>query len=179
MSAEAILPRFPPMAQVEEEFAELIRFLERYGAPQRILETGVFAGGTLARFAWYFPEATVVGIDPNPQTERAPERTTIVTGSSHDEAVREKALELLGGPPDFVHVDGDHSFEGVLLDALWCAELDVPVVAFHDVATIGHPEIQVFRAWDLIAAADPDGTFEIRHDGGGYDYGFGVWVRRP
>lgn len=171
--------RFPAMAQVEEEFRELLMFLDRYGAPDRILETGVFTGGTLARFAAAFPEATVVGIDPSPQTERAPYGTMIVTGSSHDEEVRSKALELLGGPPDFVHVDGDHSLEGVLRDALWCVELDVPVVAFHDIATIGHPEIEVFRAWDLIAAADPDGAFEIRRDGGGYDYGFGVWVRRP
>ena len=173
----------PSMAQVEEEFEELLDLLraeqEKRGPLVRILEIGVFGGGTLARFAQAFPKATVVGIDPAPAFERAPEGTTVVIGSSHDEETRRTALELLGGRPDFVHVDGDHTFEGVLRDALWCCELDVPLVAFHDRATLGHPEIEVFRLWDILSAADPDGCLEITaDDDGGYRYGFGVWRRR-
>ena len=173
----------PPMAQDEEEFDSLLEVLDEL-RPRSILELGVYAGGTLARFAARFPEAVVVGVDPSPCFHVQPLGTSVIVGRSQDAEVRAAVLELNGGRPfDVVHVDGDHSLEAAAADWLWARAprrlggAEARLVALHDVSCTTNPQLEAWRLWARIRATTPaDELLEIRYAGG--DYGYGLW-RRP
>ncbi|QQS07057.1 MAG: class I SAM-dependent methyltransferase [Fibrobacterota bacterium] len=59
--------------------------------PIRMLELGVFRGGSLAMWSEYFPLGTIVGVDlsPNPLAQM-PDRTHFVQGSQDDVALLDK-----------------------------------------------------------------------------------------
>lgn len=179
MSAQAP-SGLPPGAQLPSEWGSLMAQVERL-APQRILELGVYQGGTLARLALCFPEATVVGIDPEPhgiERDGTLHGCPVVRGRSQEWWARTKALELLGGLPDFVHVDGGHRLLDVWADLAWVlAELKPGLVALHDVTNRRHPELDVWVAWEALKERTPPGwlTQEIRHAED--EYGFGLLWR--
>ena|SRR5258708_4366668 len=64
--------------------------------------------------------------------------------NSHDPESLDWAKEH--GPYDFVFIDGDHDYDGVLLDWQWYGPLGKKV-AFHDIAA---PELGVRQLWDEI-----------------------------
>ena len=153
------------MQQDPHEFEQLLSLLET-ARPRRILEIGVFGGGTFRRFEQRFPEAVVVGIDPDPKLD-LPGR--IAVGRSQDPWTRVTALTLLGGRPDFLHIDGDHSEAGAQADVDWAVEMDVPLVALHDITL-------TVAVWDRIKTAAGNVTYEFVVNGG--EWGIGVWDRR-
>jgi hypothetical protein len=62
-------------------------------------------------------------------------KLTLLRGSSQTEEMRDRVLATLGGPADFILIDGDHSYAGARRDF----ELYRPIVgpggmiAFHDI----------------------------------------------
>lgn len=72
-----------------------------------------------------------VSVDIAPQSDnRSP---NLITGSSHDEYVREQIRQA--GPFDVVFIDGDHSYAGVQADWEFALTLKPRLIAFHDIAT--------------------------------------------
>lgn len=63
-----------------------------------------------------------------------------VQGDSHDPAILRTVLDLLGGNPDIVFIDADHSHAGVAADfALWHPVAEI-AVGFHDILMPGVKE---------------------------------------
>jgi predicted O-methyltransferase YrrM len=91
--------------------------------PRRYLEIGTLKGGSAllvnAALNSLQAEGRLVCVDPEPQIE--PEhwkmlepRTTLLTGYSPD--ILTRACEVAGGLFDFILIDGDHTYQGVLRD---------------------------------------------------------------
>lgn len=92
--------------------------------PSRYLEIGTFKGGSAllvnAALDTLNSQAKMVCVDPkwNIASEHwqiIEHRTTFIEGYSP--AVLPKAVEAAGGKFDFVLIDGDHTYKGVLRDA--------------------------------------------------------------
>jgi len=82
--------------------------------PIRILELGVFHGGSLLMWQEYFPKALVVGLDrrPNPLKE-IPERIRFYRGSQDDDALLDRIAQECA-PDGFDIVIDDASHIGTL-----------------------------------------------------------------
>lgn len=80
------------------------------GRQVRLLEIGVFKGGSLALWSGYFaPGSTIIGIDIDPacaSLDVTPARVMI--GSQDDPAFLKKVVETFGGAIDIVIDDGSH-----------------------------------------------------------------------
>jgi cephalosporin hydroxylase len=121
-------------AQQDEE--ELWKLVERVNLikPQKILEIGCAAGGTLLVWQALAPKVVSVDIE-GLQGAIDPSRFTsveFILGDSHSEDILQKTTTH--APFDFLFIDGDHETEGVLADFDMYSPL-VRVgglVAFHD-----------------------------------------------
>jgi cephalosporin hydroxylase len=87
---------------------------------------------------------------------RGQQRIEILPGDSHDPDVLAHASSLLGRQPDFVFVDGDHTYAGVQTDYQMYAPLLRPggLIVFHDI--VKHrveTGCEVDRLWDEIKSA--------------------------
>lgn len=93
--------------------------------PKRYLEIGTFQGGSallvsaaMDALDW---DGKLICVDPAPKItpenwERIQHRATIIEGYSPD--ILEKASQVSGQPFDFVLIDGDHTYNGVMRDAV-------------------------------------------------------------
>lgn len=158
-----------PTVPVFQRPAELDQLLALYRErrPRRVLEIGVYYGGTLRQWLRYArPGALVVGVDrfDIPRADprgRAPAwapkgvRLELITGDSADPATIAAARAL--GPYDWIHVDADHRYPAAARDWATAQELAAPgaVVVLHDIVAcpVRHPEIEVPRLWAEIKAA--------------------------
>jgi len=87
----------------------------------RVLEIGVLNGASLRTWKEYFPNATIYGVDINPECEKHEEdRIKIFTGSQADPVFLQAVAEDAGGF-DIVVDDGSHVVEHMLISmgALW------------------------------------------------------------
>jgi hypothetical protein len=172
----------PNMMQRPSELGMIIACVEgnlgRF--PVSVLEIGVWQGGTLARFRRRWPGAVVVGVDPLPfggEAGAGIEGCEIVVGRSQDEATRERVLELLPEPVEFVHIDGSHVYEDARADYEWARDvLQARMIALHDVAPWENPELEVWRLWHEIKLSGIPAV-EIRHDPN-VTYGYGLVLAR-
>lgn len=112
-----------PIQQVRAEIAELVGMIEGAGISGHALEIGLGKyGGSHILFAMLFGK--VVTIDANEQEvkefldrEKATldQRSSIIIGDSHDAWTSAQAIAR-AVPVSFLHIDGDHTFEGVMTD---------------------------------------------------------------
>lgn len=78
---------------------------------KRVLEIGVYQGGSLALWRDYFPNATIVGADIRRWCRRyESDRVKVRTGSQHDRAFLD-SLSVEFGQFDIVIDDGSHHWE--------------------------------------------------------------------
>ena len=153
----------PLLRQVPEEFDKLRAiFLERQ--PRRILEIGVWEGGTLWEWVANAPSgATVVALDyfaedvPQQAREsfhgwRSDAKLVSIAGDSTTRATIDRVREH--APFDWVFIDGSHVYADVLAD--WTnyglTMVDSGVVAFHDIAPHTRPgfDSEADRVWELV-----------------------------
>jgi cephalosporin hydroxylase len=117
--------------------------LVRARRPRVVVEIGVARGGTF--WAWCrsaAPDALLIGIDQR-DSERPidsyalPTQTvSLLMGDSHDPELEARVrAELAGRQIDFLMIDGDHSYEGVIADYLTFAPLVAAngLIALHDI----------------------------------------------
>lgn len=92
--------------------------------PMRYMEIGTFQGGSALIVAAAMDTLNHDGrmfcVDPNPRMkdehwQQIQHRTTLFQGYSPD--VLTQVAQAAGAPFDFVFIDGDHSYKGVLRDA--------------------------------------------------------------
>jgi predicted O-methyltransferase YrrM len=171
---------------------EILALLERLRAepPRTVVEIGTDEGGTL--FLWTrvaAADALLVALDIRPlgmlgpwsawalvrrSFARARQRVELLMPvDSHADATLARLRRVLGGRPvDFLFLDGDHSYEGVRDDFAMYSPLVRPggLVAFHDVAGSGEPE--VVRFWHELRET---GLTEEWVASSGRQYGIGVY----
>lgn len=164
-----------PSAPVQpDQFAgEFGALLELYRAirPRRVLEIGVREGGTLYQWIKHARRgAQIVAVEigmgawsnrtmPNPigwtdwgQQHKA--TVTPVIGDSHDPGIARQVATC--GPFDFVFIDADHSYCGIMADFLAYTQMVKPggIVALHDILrNLEDNKIEIWKYWPSIQAA--------------------------
>jgi len=130
-----------------------VMFLENFREfidPRGILVIGNSFGWSTLALGLIFPKAKVVSIDPNQEgnaltNELAKSgKLNVIAAEGWSPRDLEKVVSNnLGGPVDFVLIDGLHEHDAVLADFDGCMKVigDSAVLAFHDVLN-----------WDLIDA---------------------------
>jgi cephalosporin hydroxylase len=167
--------------QDREELRRLWALLERE-PPRVVVEIGTKFGGSLFLLARVSaPDALLVGIDLpsayHPSLERVyrafagpAQRIRLVRRDSHDPAALRQARRVLDGRPvDLLHIDGDHSLEGVRSDFELYSPLVRPggLVALHDIeGREGVPEF-----WRRLREERPETTTEILSPGSRIGFG--------
>jgi cephalosporin hydroxylase len=175
-----------PVFQRPEELDQLLdRYRER--KPRRVLEIGVYYGGTLKQWAQHARRgALVVGVDrfdipradPRERARtwaRKGVRLELIEGDSGDPATVAQVQAL--GPFDWIMIDADHTLPAAVRDWTIYRTMAAPgaVVVFHDIVADPrfHPEIQVPELWRQIKA-EGYRVEEIVHDYGAPWGGLGV-----
>jgi predicted O-methyltransferase YrrM len=161
------------------EFASLLLMLKDERI-RSVLEVGVFQGGTLAWFAAALPDASIVGIDPAPRLAPSIKPwaySLVIRGCSQDPDMRQRARSLNDGEPfEFAFIDGDHTGPSVREDWEWAQREITRIVAFHDIAKVGNPSIEVKPLWEEIRESGRWRTAEVTLDDGP-QHGIGVvWL---
>ena len=184
------------LCKIDQRFDELDWLMQRFTElkPQRICEIGSWHGGTLYNWIRHSPAgAKVISVDINhtllnntlPTWENVPDeildlkKLQLITGdSSSPEILAEfkKAMPVV----DFMFIDGDHTYDGLLMDIKTFAPLVRPggIVAFHDInphsietqEAGGHG---VARIWAQIKE-QTDYQCEEIHAGRDVSYGIGT-----
>ena len=170
--------------QDEKEFAEFMEFYKQL-APKKVLEIGSFYGGTLWHFLKYSKLETLTCIDMQipPADERYSQmvvsrikwpswvgtympngRFNDIPGNSQWESVISTAKNLHPeNDIDLLHIDGDHSYQGVKADYENYKGMVRPggVIVFHDIFGIE----DVNRLWEEVKRNYPK-TRQITQPGG-------------
>lgn len=178
-----------PVLQHEREFERFMEIYENH-SPKKVVEIGSFFGGTL----WYFhkhaklEQLTSVDLLIPPADERYQQmvecralwhewfadsgvRMSVIEGDSHNESII-NTVKLLypENDVDVLHIDGDHSYQGVMWDYDNFKGLVRPggMIVFHDI----HGLEQVRQAWDEIKAKHSHTQTIIE----AYDQGWGIGI---
>lgn len=109
-------------------------------SPQRAVEIGLLQGGSHVLWRSIFNQVTTIEMDKNVASrfsEHATDGSNVIVGQSQDLATYKSVVECLGGPVDFLFIDGDHTYEGVAGDFLLYSRLVRPggMIGFHDTNT--------------------------------------------
>ena len=155
--------KYQPL-QTKAELIEAMKVLEAE-KPKRIVELGVFRGGTL--YPWSMcasDDARVVGID-TPGTPLSVESDMLmwlkpqqvgklILGNTHSEVAVKETMDFLGGPIDFIFIDAEHRYETVKADFdTWVARVRPGgLIGFHDLSD-NDGDIGVRRFYDEICGA--------------------------
>jgi predicted O-methyltransferase YrrM len=137
--------------QVEDEITQLLGVL-RGRRIERAVEIGTARGGTLFLLTQALsPSARLVSVDlqygefgggyPHWKIPLfhalalGGPSLSLLRGSSQTEEMRDRVSQTLGGPADFILIDGDHSYAGAKRDFELYRSLVAPggIIAFHDI----------------------------------------------
>ena len=143
----ALAGLFGGALQYEDELSglfELLRPLE----PTRACEIGTARGGTNMVLGRMLPSLEhLVGVDLFVRHRvqlrdlgRPGLRLSFISGSSYDPQTVDRVSKVLGGEKlDFLFIDGDHRYDGIVADFLSYRHLvrDGGVIAFHDIQPDG------------------------------------------
>lgn len=117
--------------QIGSEFSWLLDKILTLKSRKVAVEIGVYKGGTFYAFMQFFDK--VIGIDIKERNLPFKLRTDdqYIIGSSRDLNIVSKIQNNI----DFLFIDGDHSYEGVLRDFnLWGPKVKKDgIIAFHDI----------------------------------------------
>jgi len=194
IAREAILER--DADQKTAELAPLLGILARRH-PMRVVEIGTGRGGTL--WAWCrvaAPDAQLVSVDLpggpfgsggyEPSTiqayGRARQTVTLIQGDSHAPESLAAVTRAVGGPIDFLYIDGDHDYAGVSADYAMYSPLvrEGGLIAFHDIAP--GPEEYVGgvpRFWRELTRSRKRELIDDVGSGGSQIKGFGIGLVEP
>ncbi len=152
-------------AQKPEELARLIDYLAGRDAPRVVVEIGSYRGGTLWLWRRLWPAARILAVDdfslapceacanrvahrncPHRRIDAALgrwPRGRLVRADSHDARTAARVATWSGGGCDFLHIDGDHSADGVRRDVelYWPLVRPGGVMVLHDVAGEAFPGV--------------------------------------
>lgn len=176
--------------QVDAEILGLLAELHDRDA-RRIVEIGTARGGTLFLLLRSLPKsAHVVSVDLHrgafgggyPHWKiplfRASAwggpRLSLLRGSSQTAGMRDQVRETLGGPADFILIDGDHSYEGARRDFELYRDLVGPggMIAFHDIVPGRTEKVGgVPRLWQELKGTRPYRELVHDWDQGGFGIG--------
>lgn len=164
-----------------DELAEAVAMAAVVG-PRVVVEIGCDGGGTL--YCWRQLGADVFGITlPDNSWETGGQGYPLNThgahvwlGDSHSAAAREWLVtQLAGRPVDVLHIDGDHSYDGVAADFATYAPLVRAggLVLVHDVLNSRNQLVEVDRWWVDVAPHHRSSVIASKHR---VPVGFGVIV---
>jgi cephalosporin hydroxylase len=164
-------------AQTTWELEQMLQLVDTI-RPDRILEIGIWEGGTL--WHWLQRAQAVTAVDdtmrdPGPGewlcwAEEAGTQLYLLHGDSRDPAIVESARRR--GPYQFALIDADHTYQAVKADWENYRDMVEGVVCFHDITP--RPDYGVSELWGEIKAEHR--TVEIV-DGTGIYNGIGcVWL---
>lgn len=153
------------------ELAASLEYLHDNYDISTIVEIGADAGGTLWAWQQTFHPTTLITIDL-PKGPFSTKRNlvthgaTVIAADSHNFYTWRGLQRLLDGDKiDLLFIDGDHTYNGVMLDYVMYSPLvaNYGAIMFHDICHHPHdPEIGVDRFWrDLIRNIDRDTISEI------------------
>ena len=156
--------------------------------PARILEIGTYRAGTLLLWTQIASERVVtcdleIAAHMVPLYEQFPPprsscRIRVLQGDSHSPDFRARVGTALGGPVDFLFIDGDHTSEGVRQDYESYRSFVRPggLIALHDIVQNQPvPGNQVHRFWTQLRAQLPaDSMRELIEDPSQCGYGIGL-----
>lgn len=121
-------------SQDKFELWQLLELLDRRPVA-RILEIGVHRGGMVQTFRQVYPHAKIVGLDTD-FSHLEFRGFDAIAGNSHDPKVRDEVASEFGRHQiDFLFIDGDHGYDGVIKDYEMYAYLVKPggLIGFHDI----------------------------------------------
>lgn len=176
--------------QMDDEILKLLGELRDRGA-RRIVEIGTARGGTLFLLLRSLPKsAHVVSVDlhrgafgggyPHWKiplfhvSAWGGPRLSLLRGNSQTPAMRDRVREALGGPADFILIDGDHSYEGARRDFDLYRELVEPggIIAFHDIVPGRTEKVGgVPRLWQELKGTRPHRELVDDWNQGGFGIG--------
>lgn len=151
--------------QTKSELIEAMQIVEAF-RPRRVVELGVFRGGTL--YPWTMcsaDDAIVIGIDtPGTPPEvdanlqkwlKPGQKGKIILADTKSPQTRDEALEFLGGPIDFLFHDAEHLYPSVKKDMEnWAPFVrDGGLIGFHDVECNVPTVIEVLQYFDEIKSS--------------------------
>jgi cephalosporin hydroxylase len=143
------------------EFSKVLELFERL-KPERILEIGIYKGGTLFQWLKRAPRgARVVAVDPgwvdpvwHHWATRLEKELHIVSASSTSASTRQLVGQLLP-EIDFLFLDGDHHYEAVKADWQSYSPWVRPggIVVLHDILYMpSETWVRVDLVWEEIKA---------------------------
>ena len=155
--------------------SEILRLAEAVAAikPQRILEIGTYRAGTLLLWSQIASHKVVtcdIELPPVkiPLYEQFPPPGSNcvvqpLKGNSHEESFKDTVKAAIGGPVDFLFIDGDHTEKGVEQDYDMYHGLVRPggLIAFHDIVEAQPVEgNEVYYFWKRLKERLPEGSYE-------------------
>ena len=126
----------------DDEWRAMQACLDKLPHRPLVVEIGCFEGGTTQKIAEYIwpRDGRIIAVDPHQGNTGWVETHKSLNGFMKGAGQMENVIPILGTSltaskmrlkPDFVFIDGDHSYEGCQLDCrLWSKT--TPVIAFHD-----------------------------------------------